>query len=135
MPNEIGVLYIDDSPAYLQAVSSFLNGKGYPTQSASNLEEALSCLQKQSSDIIIIDYLMPEHDGFAVLSEMRKSGLLPKNALFFLYTTDKNAPLDYAKHGFHGAFMFKGNLESFWQQFEPLGRLTTLRKLNQRPKG
>ena len=47
-----------------------LEGEGYEVVSAKNGKEALKCLEDCLCDLIVLDILMPEMDGFEVLGKI-----------------------------------------------------------------
>jgi CheY-like chemotaxis protein len=57
------ILIADDEPDIRLLVSSML-GKDYTVLKASNGQEAISIAHKEKPDLILMDILMPEVDGF-----------------------------------------------------------------------
>uniref|UniRef100_UPI0038CDB9A9 response regulator n=1 Tax=Methanochimaera problematica TaxID=2609417 RepID=UPI0038CDB9A9 len=49
--------------------------KGYLVLEASNGKDALEILVSKKPDLMILDLLMPEMDGFEVLREAKKTGI------------------------------------------------------------
>jgi sigma-B regulation protein RsbU (phosphoserine phosphatase) len=67
------VLLVDDAPANLQVVNSILKGT-YKIQIATSGEKALKIAhQSPAPDLILLDVMMPEMDGYEVCSRL-KSG-------------------------------------------------------------
>ena len=66
--NEISskILIIDDSPKNIQVVANFLQNEGYDLSFASDGKEAMQILIKEKFDLILLDVIMPEIDGFEV---------------------------------------------------------------------
>lgn len=71
MSEEISVLIIDDEAAVRKAVSAVLKKEQITTACAASASEALSILEKQSYDLILLDIMMPDEDGFSLLQELR----------------------------------------------------------------
>jgi CheY-like chemotaxis protein len=67
-----GVLVVDDEPQVAWVLRFSLEHEGYRTYTASNGLEALEELQKHHPKLMILDLMMPEMDGWAVLREMKK---------------------------------------------------------------
>jgi CheY-like chemotaxis protein len=66
------VLIIDDEPQDLELLSRILNDQGkYEVVTATGGLEAITCIQDARPDLIILDLLMPEVDGFAVLEAVK----------------------------------------------------------------
>ncbi len=62
----VRLLTIDDSPTYLEALSTALRGEGYEVTSATGGQAGLDCLKTDSFDCVIVDLIMPEIDGIEV---------------------------------------------------------------------
>jgi len=66
------VLCIDDEPSLLQMEKRFLEGHGYAVLTAACGREALDILSASAVDVVVLDYQMPQMDGFAVALEIRR---------------------------------------------------------------
>ncbi|MEF3698838.1 response regulator [Desulfolutivibrio sp.] len=64
------VLIVDDDPTLRESVSLWLSHSGYQTAQAENGRQALSLLEKQRPDLILLDLRMPVLDGFGFLAEL-----------------------------------------------------------------
>lgn len=71
MSEAISILIIDDEPAVRKAVSAVLKKEEMTASCASSAPEALSMLEKESYDLILLDIMMPDQDGFSLLKELR----------------------------------------------------------------
>ena len=58
------ILVVDDAAANIQAVTAILREHGYQISVATNGRQALSVLERVRPDLILLDVLMPEMDGF-----------------------------------------------------------------------
>ena len=67
------VLVVDDSKLYLQLLTSKIKEKGLNTREAKDGKEALDFMIKNQPDLIVLDVVMPEMDGFAMLKELRSA--------------------------------------------------------------
>jgi sigma-B regulation protein RsbU (phosphoserine phosphatase) len=70
------VLIVDDEPFNIDYVEQELEDLGYETSSAENGREALDKVAKDPPDVILLDILMPEMDGFQVLERLKADGTL-----------------------------------------------------------
>lgn len=66
------VLLVDDEQAFLELMTERLKSWDYQTITASTAKDAISLLEQGSSDIIVLDYVMPDMDGFALIREIRQ---------------------------------------------------------------
>ncbi len=64
------ILLVDDNPKNLQVLGSLLEGT-YKTAVAENGAEALEFVKKRFPDLILLDILMPEIDGFEVCERLK----------------------------------------------------------------
>ncbi|MBN1487439.1 MAG: response regulator [Anaerolineae bacterium] len=65
------ILVVDDNKRNVKLLVSILTPKGYEIASAYNGREALDSVREISPDLILLDVLMPEMDGFEVARVLR----------------------------------------------------------------
>ncbi|MGG0730083.1 response regulator transcription factor [Bacillus paramycoides] len=70
------ILLVDDEPDILTFIEDSLVMEGYEVRSALNGEEALKKLDS-SVDLIILDVMLPDMNGFKVCEKMRESYTCP----------------------------------------------------------
>lgn len=68
------ILLADDDPEILQIYSDMLLGNGYDVTVAKNGKEVIHFLDGRVFDMLILDLLMPEMDGFEAILTLRKKG-------------------------------------------------------------
>lgn len=78
------ILVVDDTPANIQAVSSILREHGYQISVATNGRQALSVLDRVSPDLILLDVLMPEMDGFEACRRIKQNPTYRHIPIIFL---------------------------------------------------
>jgi two-component system, OmpR family, response regulator len=66
------VLIVDDDAHIRELIAIFLNAEGYTVLEAENGEEALMLLENNSIQIIVVDVMMPEIDGYELTREVKK---------------------------------------------------------------
>ena len=71
------ILVVDDEPRIIEAVSMNLELEGYQVSGASNGYEALKKFTKELPDLVILDVMMPEMDGFEALKRIREVSTVP----------------------------------------------------------
>jgi len=76
-PRNITVLVVDDEPRLLDAVRLNLEVEGYRVVTAANGFEALDRLKSDLPDLIALDVMMPEMDGFTTLEHIREVSNVP----------------------------------------------------------
>ncbi len=71
------ILVVDDDPDIVTLVKTILEREGFGVQTAYNGLEVFSRLEEQKPDLIILDIMMPQMDGMAVLNALKKPQRLP----------------------------------------------------------
>lgn len=69
-PSPRSVLVVDDDPDALDLVLALLEGSGYEARTATNGREALQEIGQARPDVIILDLMLPEMDGFEVVHRL-----------------------------------------------------------------
>ncbi len=69
--HKLNILVADDEDLIRRALSRVLANKGHQVFSAENGAKALEYINAEKIDLIILDLLMPEKNGFDVLAEMK----------------------------------------------------------------
>ncbi len=67
------ILIVDDDPTAQAVMEGFLYQEGYNLAFAASGSEALDYLEKEIPDVILLDVLMPEMDGFELCSHIKTS--------------------------------------------------------------
>jgi DNA-binding response OmpR family regulator len=65
------ILIVDDDSDVLDALTMVLDSQGYQVITARDGIEGLACLKAEKPDLMILDLLMPNMDGFGVMKELR----------------------------------------------------------------
>ncbi|MBX3732717.1 MAG: response regulator transcription factor [Verrucomicrobiae bacterium] len=66
------ILVIEDEPAMRTILADCLDRRGYRVLTASNGVEGLRRATRESPDLILLDLMLPQLDGFAVCRELRR---------------------------------------------------------------
>ena len=75
MPTKI--LIIDDDRKLNDLLTEYLGQYQMTVVAAEHPRDGLSLLREQSPDLVILDLMLPDQDGFAVCREIRKESLVP----------------------------------------------------------
>ena len=65
------ILIVDDEPAQLELLRYNLEKAGFETVQASDGQEALSVVETERPDLVILDWMMPEASGIDVCRQLR----------------------------------------------------------------
>ena len=71
------ILVVDDEPRLVSLVETYLTQSGFRVQTASNGREALSVAEHSHPDLIILDIMMPEMDGYDFMRLYRAEHATP----------------------------------------------------------
>ena len=71
------ILIVDDEKEIRDLVEIYLKGEGYNTLQATDGEEALSLLEKNQVDLIILDVMMPKLNGIEACLKIREIREMP----------------------------------------------------------
>jgi len=66
------VLIVDDDPRVREYVRVNLEMEGYAVREASSAEEGLAVLEEVSPDLVLLDVMMPEVDGWEMLRRLQE---------------------------------------------------------------
>jgi len=65
------ILIVDDDKAIVDLLKFTLEDAGYNTFAAYDGEEALTKIEKEKPDLVLLDIMLPTRDGYSVLEEVR----------------------------------------------------------------
>jgi len=86
------VLVCDDSVTDLTKIKTIVEGAGYIAITAASGVEALSRAKTEKPDIILLDVIMPEMDGFEACRKLRQDPETKQIPIIFV--TSKNQKAD-----------------------------------------
>lgn len=67
------ILYIEDEEDYQMLVQRILGKEGFQVRVAATAEDGLRGLAENKPDLLILDVNLPDGDGYAICSELRKN--------------------------------------------------------------
>jgi CheY-like chemotaxis protein len=82
------ILIVDDNAANLELLTRRLTRNGYHTQAVNSGAKALELLKSQSVDLILLDLVMPEMNGFEVLTQLKNNHRLRNIPVIILSAHD-----------------------------------------------
>lgn len=91
------VLVVDDSPAQLNNIKDIITETGLTVISATNGKDALRLAQNELPDLIFLDVIMPEMDGFATCRELNGKDDTKDIPVIFVTSKDQKADRMWAE--------------------------------------
>lgn len=88
------VLVVDDEPNILLSLEFLMKKKGYEVFIARNGAEAMDLINTQRPDIIVLDIMMPEVDGYEVCAYVKQNPELSHIRVIFLSAKSKEADIE-----------------------------------------
>jgi len=78
------ILVVDDTPANIQTLTAILKEKGYQLSVAINGRQALEVIEKVRPDLVLMDVMMPEMDGYEACRQIKASAAWRDLPIIFL---------------------------------------------------
>ncbi len=79
------IMMVDDEPTTTEVLQMFLEDHGYSRFAALNDSRlALDTVRERQPDVLLLDLMMPDVDGFEILAAMREAGLLETTPVIML---------------------------------------------------
>jgi two-component system KDP operon response regulator KdpE len=82
------ILVVDDEPAQLRLAEQFLAGRGYEVIKAGSGQEAVRLIYERTPDLVLLDVMMPEIDGWQTCRLIREVSDVPIIMLTGKYRTE-----------------------------------------------
>src|SRR3954464_12991136 len=100
------ILIVDDTPANIQMLMAILKKEGYQLSAATNGRQALEAIEKVRPDLVLMDVVMPEMDGYEACRQIKAS---PKwRDLPIIFLTAKTETADISRGLDVGAVAYGG---------------------------
>jgi PAS domain S-box-containing protein len=85
------VLVVDDDPNARELLRRHLERRGYAVRMAANGEQAMQITRMLRPDVVMLDVLMPQMDGWAVLSAMKEDPALSEIPVIMVTIVDNQS--------------------------------------------
>lgn len=83
------ILVVDDDPVVTKLVVTLLTSAGYEVFSAVDGLDALVQIKNEDPDLVVLDIIMPEFNGYDVCYQLRFNDEFKKIPIVLLTETDK----------------------------------------------
>jgi DNA-binding response OmpR family regulator len=89
------ILIAEDNAEIRALVSSILIEEGHKVSVAQNGQQALDMMLEDAPDVLVLDIMMPQMDGYSVLKELKTSGI--RDTMKILVLTAKTSESDWVR--------------------------------------
>jgi DNA-binding response OmpR family regulator len=87
------ILVVDDDPYILMSLEFLMKKNGYDVMVARNGTEAMELVEKQVPDLVILDIMMPDVDGYEICRRIKKSPKHSHTKIVFISAKTKEADI------------------------------------------
>jgi twitching motility two-component system response regulator PilH len=91
------VLCVDDAAADLVMIQKIVSGASLNVLTATGGKEAIALAKSEQPDLIFLDIVMPDMDGFAVMRELQKDPATKDIPVVFVSSKSQKADQLWAK--------------------------------------
>jgi len=88
------ILIVDDEPNIIMSLEYTFKKSNFEVFIARDGQEALDILQNETPDAIILDVMMPNVDGYATITEIKKDEKLQHCKIVFLSAKNKESDIE-----------------------------------------
>ena len=78
------ILVVDDTPANIQTLTAILKERGYQLSVATNGRQAIEVIERVRPDLVLMDVMMPEMDGYEACRQIKASAVWRDLPIIFL---------------------------------------------------
>lgn len=98
------VLVVDDNGGAAEALAAYLSYEGVEARTAIGCAEALQCVKDWVPDVVVLDIMMPERDGYETASALREYLPTPSLGIVAFTSLDEDHVKETgrARHNFDG---------------------------------
>lgn len=87
------ILVVDDDPYILMSLEFLMKKNGYDVIVARNGTEALDLLEKRVPNLVLLDIMMPDVDGYAICKHIKSNKKLKEAKVVFMSAKSKEADI------------------------------------------
>ena len=85
------ILIVDDEPNIVMSLEFLMRKNGYQVGIARNGTEALAAIEQTPFDLVLLDVMMPDVDGYQVCQQLRQRPDLAHTKVIFLSAKSREA--------------------------------------------
>lgn len=101
------ILVVDDEHDLVDFIRIRLEGNNYQVIVAYDGEKAISLASKEKPDLVLLDILMPQMDGFKVCRELKNGALTADIPVIMLTAKDRQEDIKFAQQAGADEYIIK----------------------------
>lgn len=101
------ILFVDDDPDLAGIVIHILTQAGYEAHSALSGQQALDWLKNRTPDVLLLDLMMPDINGFTILRQLRANDVTHSLPIIILTAKADQQTRDETQQAGANAFLTK----------------------------
>lgn len=90
----IKILIVDDEPNIVLSLDYLVRKKGFTPFIARNGSEALAIAEKEKPNLVVLDIMMPDIDGYEVCKQIKANASLEHTKIIFLSAKSRQEDID-----------------------------------------
>lgn len=90
----IKILIVDDEPNIVLSLDYLVRKKGFTPFIARNGSEALAIAEKEKPNLVVLDIMMPDIDGYEVCKQIKAKASLEHTKIIFLSAKSRQEDID-----------------------------------------
>lgn len=87
------ILVVDDDPYILMSLEFLMKKEGFDVKVARNGTEALDIIQQDTPELVLLDIMMPDMDGYAICKHIKSNKKLQHIKVVFLSAKSKESDI------------------------------------------
>lgn len=104
------ILLVEDDEALSGMYKMKFQQEGYDISVAGNGEEGLEQIKQKKPDLVLLDLILPQKDGYQVLEEIRQDKDIKDIKVFILSNLGQNGEVEKGKQKGADDYFIKANL-------------------------
>lgn len=89
------ILVVDDEPNIVMTLEYFLRRKGFEVFIARNGAEALTAMEAHRPDLVLLDIMMPDVDGYEICKKIRSTPDWAETRVIFVSARSKQEDIEH----------------------------------------
>ena len=115
------ILFVDGEEVFAANMAKLLSNRGYRVQIAENGAKAVSALEKEFFDVLVMDLDLPREDGMAVLGRIKRMGALA-GAIILMQSASPESVGQARKLGFYDCLSKPCGVDELVERIENIRR-------------